>query len=152
MDVWKTPWLAPLFNSPHRKSILLLKMRLFFCWRFNHRSVTSHSHEHFSVSGIRPLSLSISFLKGIQLAEDQLNVLSRSSRPLVDRACETTTFPAVIPRTKVITIASRSPWGASPWIGFYHWCHAAVCSNASLRASRGWPGVADWQMWRVAVV
>ncbi len=97
-DVWKAPWHGPLFNSPYRESILLLKMRL-FCWRLNHRSVTSHSREHSSVSGIRPQSR-ICVLKGIQLAEDQLNVLSRSSRPLVDRACETCAVPCCYPKNK----------------------------------------------------
>lgn len=101
-DVWKTPWHGPLFNSPHRESIPLLKMRLFFCWRLNHRSVTSHTHEHFSVSGItrRPSLLFFFFLMGTQLAEDQLNVLSRSSRPLVDRACETCDVPCCYTENK----------------------------------------------------
>lgn len=40
------------------------------------------------------------FLKGTQLAVDQLNVLSRSSCPLFDRACKTCDVPCCYPENK----------------------------------------------------
>lgn len=93
-DRKKKPWHAShFFNSApaDHKSILLLKMSppTLFYGRLNHRSVTSHPHEHFSVSRItrRPSFLLLlprppphPPIMGAQLAEDQANVLSRSSR------------------------------------------------------------------------
>lgn len=99
-DVWKTPWHGPLFNSPHRESIPLLKMRLFFVEDW----ITEVSHpilmNIFLWAGSLAVHLFFFSLMGTQLAEDQLNVLSRSHRPLVDRACETCDVPCCYPENK----------------------------------------------------
>lgn len=102
-DVWKTPWHGPLFNSPHRESIPLLKMRLFLLLKIE--SQKCHIPYSWTFFCERDHSPSISsffffFLMGTQLAEDQLNVLSRSSRPLVDRACETCDVPCCYTENK----------------------------------------------------
>lgn len=96
MDVWN-----PMTLFKYHESILLLKMRFFFhYWRLNNRSVTFYTHEQFSVSGLSHFpSLSTNFAKGTQLAVDQLNVLVRSSCPLVDGACETHAITLLLPQT-----------------------------------------------------
>lgn len=146
MNVWKTPWHGPLFNSPRRESILLLKMRP-FCRRLNHRSVTSHSHEHFSASGIGPRSPSVPFFFFFFFFEGEHNWLRIDlmfcrGHPVLwlTERVKPAAFPAAIPRTKVITVTSCSPWGASPWSAFYRWCHAAVCSNGSRKRAEAGPG------------
>lgn len=85
-----------------------------------------HSPEHFSV--IRPQSLSFFFLKGMQLAEDLPNVLSRSSSgwQSVWKTCD---VPRCYPQDESHRRNLKLPVKSITWISFDYWCHSAVCSQ-----------------------
>lgn len=139
-DVWKTPWHGPLFNSPHRESIPLLKMRLFFLLKIESQKChIPYSWTFFCERDHSPSISSFFFFSSWEHNWPRINLMFCRGHPVLwlTERVKPATFPAVIPRTKVIAPTSCCLQGASPWIGSYCWCHAAVCSNSELRLARG---------------
>lgn len=102
-------------------------------------------------AGIRPrLLVHLFLLKRIQVAQDQLNVLSRSSGPLVDRPCKTCDAPCVFFREQKLPPNSHTPHEVHhPESFLLLMSRSCFLFKWLLWASPGWPGVTDWQMWRV---
>lgn len=135
------------FTKHYKNS--LWKIRLFFCWRFNHGSVSTCSHDHFSYSRIEPpFNL---FFKKMRLVAIQLSYFQVI--PLVGlTGCVASVFLAAFPSSKdhhqKPDCVQEKQNHVSFFIYIHNRCQWANCQPIKLCLwfCQGWSRVADCHM------